>query len=194
MQSANSEAPERFSEFGEYKLNIGCGDNKIKSYVNIDASPFVNPDLVLDIKNGLPYPDDSVEEIVFFHGIEHIEEKFHPQILSEFWRVLKFDGELYVSYPEFIKVAKNYITNHQGKKEFWKKTIYGLQRYLGDYHVSLMDTADFCELLFSVGFVKIEHTNEAGEEYNTIVHCRKGNKPKSYEDLIVESCFRKKES
>lgn len=166
------------------KLNVCCGANKIPGYVNIDINEDLDPDQVADVRLGLPYQSESIDEIVFFHAIEHIESQYHEFILSEFWKLLKYSGALYISYPEFKRVAKNYIENYRGMKDFWKNTIYGLQRYPGDYHVSLMDTVDFCEILKLTGFIDIEYCAEPNEDYNTVICCKKGPIVRSYESLL----------
>jgi predicted SAM-dependent methyltransferase len=172
------------------KLNVGCGDNKLEGYVNIDVNPNNKPDIALDITKRLPLPDGCVDEIVMFHTIEHIEEKFHSGILSEFHRVLKpLTGVLYISYPEFSICANNYITNKSGMKDFWKHTIYGLQRAAGDYHVALMDTIIFVDLLQECGFQNIQYQEECGEHYNTIVRAMPGAIPQTYEDNLSEYVF-----
>ena len=39
------------------KLQIGCGRNKMNGFVNIDKAEEVNPDIVVNIENGFPFPD-----------------------------------------------------------------------------------------------------------------------------------------
>jgi len=167
------------------KLNVGCGSAKIDGYINIDASVNLNADAVFDIRRGMPYPDNSVEEILFFHAIEHIEEKYHQFILEEFWRVLIPGGNVLISYPEFEKVATNYIENYRGMRTFWKNTIYGLQRYPGDYHVSLMDSEILAVKLQEIGFIDIEWKAEPQENYNSILKAIKGAAFPSYEDMFA---------
>jgi len=169
------------------KLNIGCGNNRIEGYINIDSADDTNPDVVVDIRQGLPYPDNSAEEILFFHAIEHIEEKFHERILEEFWRVLRPEGLLLISYPEFEKCAQNYIENYRGMREFWKNTIYGLQRYPGDYHVALMNSDVLGEKLLETGFINIEWKAESLEPYNSIMKAEKGPAYRTYEQLLRDN-------
>ena len=172
------------------KLNLGCGKEKIEGCVNIDVEPSCNPDLVLDfIRDPLPYKEDEVDRIYLFHVIEHIPEVFHEKLLEEIRRVLKWDGKVYIAYPEFTECAKNYMENKQGKKEFWKNTIYGRQLYPSDFHVALMDTPDFIYLLRKVGFDHIIHKPETNEPYNTLVCCMKGEPMMSYEDVLAKEIF-----
>lgn len=168
------------------KLNVACGNNKIKGYWNIDSEETNEPDQIVDILKEFPFEDNSADEIIFFHAIEHIEERYHHYLLSQFHRVLKSNACLYISYPEFTKVAGNYITNYRGMRDFWKQTIYGLQRYPGDFHVSLMDTQYFVPVLQECGFHYIEYKSEVPDIFNTIVRCQKGKIPNTYENLIAK--------
>lgn len=169
------------------KINLACGNNKIDGYLNVDSELTNNPDLIVDVRKGLPWVDNSVEEILFFHAIEHIEEKFHQALFDEFWRVLIPEGLLLISYPEFEKCALNYLGNYRGMREFWKNTIYGLQRYPGDYHVALMDSDVLGEKLLETGFKNIEWKAEVFEPYNSIMKAEKGPAYRSYEDLLREN-------
>ena len=166
------------------KLNLGCGNNKIEGYLNVDSYVESKADMIVDIRKGLPWADNSVEEILFFHAIEHIEEKFHQALLDEFWRVLIPEGLILISYPEFEKCAQNYIENYRGMREFWKNTIYGLQRYPGDYHVALMNSDVLSEKLLETGFINIEWKAEQFEPYNSIMKAQKGPAYRSYEQLL----------
>jgi SAM-dependent methyltransferase len=170
-------------------LNLGCGSVKIPNCVNVDVSEECKPDVVADFKKRLPFPDDSVEKVLFFHVIEHIEEKYHDAVFDEIHRVLKPEGTLLISFPEFLKVAENYRTNHLGMRDFWKATIYGRQLYSSDYHVSLMDSSEFKIRLEERGFTNVAVQSEKREPWNTVVSCKKGAIPKSYEEILAEEIF-----
>jgi SAM-dependent methyltransferase len=169
----------------QIKLNLGCGANKLKGFINIDTEPSTKPDLVCNfVFNKLPYKDNSVEEVVFFHCIEHISKRLHPQILCEIWRVLKPGAKLFMSYPEFLKCVANWRTNYRGKKTFWEATLYGRQLYASDSHVCIMHTPDFVEVLADCGFIEINSSPELTEIYNTMLSCIKGVAVPKYVDLI----------
>ncbi|MFA5953759.1 MAG: methyltransferase domain-containing protein [Candidatus Pacearchaeota archaeon] len=56
------------------KLNLGCGLDKKKGYLNIDSSKDVNPDKVWNLeKTPLPFKENSVDEIIAEHVFEHIQ-------------------------------------------------------------------------------------------------------------------------
>lgn len=171
------------------KLNLGCGKAKLEGFINVDAEISNEPDLLLDfVVNPLPYDDGVVDEIFLFHVIEHIPEARHSILLTELHRVLRPEGRLVVSYPEFTRCAQNYIMNYRGQREFWKHTIYGLQRYAGDFHVALMDSAFFLEKLLDYGFVGTAKP-EVGEAYNTVVTAYKASLRPTYEDVLKHELF-----
>jgi len=79
------------------KLNLGCGRDYRKGYINCDASPLVNPDVVLDLEGKLPFPDNYFEEILAYHVLEHINN-FIP-LMHEIHRVCKKDAVIKIKTP-----------------------------------------------------------------------------------------------
>jgi GT2 family glycosyltransferase len=80
-------------------LNLGCGYRKVEGAVNIDNRAEVKPDLLLNITDGLPYPDNSVDQVCAFDFIEHLERKDVLKLMDEVYRVLKPDGIFYHITP-----------------------------------------------------------------------------------------------
>lgn len=81
------------------KLNLGCGYRKLGGYVNIDIREKFNPDLCLNIEEGLPYEDNSVSEIRADDCLEHIHQPKVIFVMEEIWRVLKNGGKFFVQTP-----------------------------------------------------------------------------------------------
>jgi SAM-dependent methyltransferase len=171
------------------KLNLACGSNKIPGFINCDVEKSCEPDEIVDFTKTLPYKDNSIEAILLFHAIEHVQERFHEGILSEFHRVLVPEGKLIISYPEFMKCAKNWISNYRGLRDCWKRTIFGRQLYPTDFHISLMYTPEFVTLLHKVGFADIKVAPEPKEDFNTVIRCVKGLPGLTYEDVLRKEIF-----
>jgi len=74
------------------KLNLGSGFRPIDGYVNIDNRPELHPDLVLDVTEGFPYEDNSVDEVRAHDFLEHIPIGKTIGVINEIWRVLKPGG------------------------------------------------------------------------------------------------------
>jgi SAM-dependent methyltransferase len=81
------------------KLNLGCGKDRIEGYINCDISKEVNPDKIVDLEKKLPFKDNSIDEIITYHTLEHIKN-FIP-LMEEIYRILKNDGILKVRAPYF---------------------------------------------------------------------------------------------
>lgn len=173
----------------ETKLNLGCGNTKLKGYVNVDIDPGVNPDFVMDICAFFPFDDNQFEEVLFLHTIEHIEKRWHPTILAEIRRILKEDGRLILGYPEFEECAKNYLSNYRGKRDFWEATIFGRQATKEDFHVCAMNSAEVKDTLLSVGFDKIKIRSEINNPEYTVVIATKGVPRITYAEFMREKVF-----
>lgn len=171
------------------KLNIGCGNSKLEGFINIDCDAKMEPDLVHDITKKFPYENESCDLIVMYHTIEHISKKQHALILMEFWRLLRKDGMLIFSFPEFTKCVENWKTNFRGMKDFWEATIYGRQASPSDYHVCIMDSDEFRSTLIACGFEIIKIIPEPLEPFNTIIKAKR-HSMHSYEIDVQDAVWR----
>lgn len=81
------------------KVNLGCGYNKPKDFVNVDNRAEVNPDLIADATFSLPFKDNSVDEITANDFLEHLERDEVVALMNDIWRVLKPKGRLYHKTP-----------------------------------------------------------------------------------------------
>jgi predicted SAM-dependent methyltransferase len=171
------------------KLNLACGRSKFKNCINLDVEASLKPDVVANLRENLPFGNESFDEIYLFHTIEHIEKIHHPWVLKEIHRILKSTGIFYISYPEFSEIVKRWLDNTHGKREFWEATVYGRQSHKSDYHVSAMDSTDFVQTMMTAGFVKILRLPEPGDTFNTIMTARKGVPFISTEELLYNDVF-----
>jgi SAM-dependent methyltransferase len=70
------------------RLNIGCGKVPLEGYTNVDQFNFPGVDIVCTIgTEPLPLPDDSVDEIVANHVLEHLAKPL--PFMEELYRVAK---------------------------------------------------------------------------------------------------------
>ena len=84
------------------KLNLGCGNNKIDGYLNVDIDPNCTPDLQADLE-AIPWPfnDNSVEELFLIHVLEHLgetKEKYFG-IIQEIYRIVCGGGKIRIVVP-----------------------------------------------------------------------------------------------
>ena len=85
---------------GGNKLNLGCGKELLKGYINVDKyKPY---DIMVDIEK-IPYPfkDNKFEEIICSSTLEHISKDKQIKTIMECHRILKIRGILILSVPYY---------------------------------------------------------------------------------------------
>jgi teichuronic acid biosynthesis glycosyltransferase TuaG len=108
------------------KLHLACGYDYQDDYINIDlyAPKDAKCDARFDIKK-LPYPDNSIDEIKAFHVIEHFHFNEAKDLLSEWNRVLKPGGRIWLETPDFLESCKSFIDGHPSMDiENWRIFMY----------------------------------------------------------------------
>ena len=81
------------------KLNLGCGDKILPGYINVDVAEArlgKKPDVLCDLRKLTPFEDQSVDEILSVHVVEHFWRWEVVDILKEWVRVLKPGGKLVI--------------------------------------------------------------------------------------------------
>lgn len=82
-----------------YKLNIGSGYKRVESFINIDRFSGCNPDHIVDIEyDKLPFDDNTVDEVLCHHILEHLGEGFF-YALQEIYRVCCDGAIIHIRVP-----------------------------------------------------------------------------------------------
>lgn len=82
-------------------VNLGCGPYKPEGWINIDADPQYEPD-VLAMSWDLPFADESIGCVYAGHVLEHMTyDEQAPATLREIKRVLHPGGRLLVVGPDY---------------------------------------------------------------------------------------------
>ena len=86
------------------KLNVGCGENIKKGYINLDIRKLPGVDVVWNL-NKTPYPfkDNEFNEILALNVLEHIDD--HSVAIREFHRILKPGGKVIIEVPHFTSAT-----------------------------------------------------------------------------------------
>lgn len=84
------------------KLHLGCGEDYREGYHNVDFHDHVKVDQVFDL-NVFPYPyeDNSFDEIIAFHVLEHLNNPF--LVMKELHRISKPSAKIYIKVPHFSR-------------------------------------------------------------------------------------------
>jgi predicted SAM-dependent methyltransferase len=91
------------------RLHIGCGQQAIPGWINIDNQGLPGVDQVLDVRQGLPFA--NVAAIYAEHFLEHLSLDEGLAFLAECRRVLRPDGVLRLSTPNLDWVI---LTHYHG--------------------------------------------------------------------------------
>lgn len=162
------------------RLSIGGGSIKYSNCINLELNHERGntPDVVADVKKGLPFEDNYFEEVLMIHVIEHIEYNHHRKVFDEIYRVLKPDCRLVLSFPDAIECMKAFIENKHGRRwELYHWCIFGRQDGAGDYHVSAIEQRDITNKLINSGFGNVKYIKN---RINATVSCYKKEKLKEY--------------
>jgi len=83
------------------KVNLGCGHDYRKSFMNIDISKECKADVYYNVEDGLSLKDNSVSYIYSRHVLEHIHKDKFNFVLSEIIRVCKNNAVVELYLPHF---------------------------------------------------------------------------------------------
>ncbi len=83
------------------KLNIGCGTDIKKGYVNCDVVKLPGVDVVFNLeKFPWPFPDNSFKEIICSHILEHLSD--FNAVINEIWRISEPGAKIKVYSPYYV--------------------------------------------------------------------------------------------
>jgi len=139
------------------KLNLGCGTDIQKDYINIDIRPLPGVDIVANV-SCLPYLDNSVDKILANDILEHFPKNRTKSVLKEWSRVLRNKGIISIRCPDMRILSHALLSNQVSVDEFSRR-IYGGQEYTGNFHYTGFDIPKLKNLLREVGVGKIIDIN-----------------------------------
>lgn len=150
------------------KLNIGCGRRKRKDYINIDINKKFHPNISTDVTKGLPFEDNSIQQILVIHFLEHL---FYIQVepfLNECYRVLKHEGVIEIEVPDIIKAAKDIIERKHDIQACLRR-IYG-GNAIKNFHIPGMHKWAWTEKTLKelLEKLKFEVTKISGGKYHNL--------------------------
>lgn len=155
------------------RIELGAGGRKLDGWVSYDMLP--SSDIQGDInKWGIPFPDESVDEIYSSHVLEHFlfPTEMMP-VLTECLRVLKTGGTMKIAVPDSTLYINGYLA-----KEFpyhiiepyppafhYRTPIDSINymAYMAGDHRHMFDLENLLAILTFAGFNHVQKRNfEAG--------------------------------
>lgn len=111
------------------KIHLGCGKHVLDGWVNVDAvkhpkSRLEPQYLGVDISKPLDmFEDDSADELMAIHFLEHLYRWDAIDALKDWRRVLKPGGKIVLEMPDLRKACMNIINGQPDNMGMWP--IYG---------------------------------------------------------------------
>lgn len=106
-------------------LNIGCGNVPIPGFINVDKFYYPGSEYPLTDKRAvdawvdtedskwlygdaldLPFPDDTFDQVMIIHCLEHLDMEQGNLAIKEAHRVLKPGGTFDVELPDLLKACQ----------------------------------------------------------------------------------------
>ena len=104
------------------KLHLGCGQNYLTGYVNIDfpiSEHSVQEKSVADLHRDileLRYPEKTVEEVRLHHVFEHFRRPIACALVAGWQSWLKPGGRLHIEVPDLYASAKTILSPWRSPK------------------------------------------------------------------------------
>jgi len=146
------------------KLNLGCHNRPKEEYTNVDMDQYPGVDMVSDVSK-LDLPDSCAEEIYASNVLEHFPHTRTMEVLKEWNRLLKEDGILKISVPDFDRAIEIY--QKSGLCDWVVNFIYGDQGYPGAFHYCAFNEIRLTKILKEAGFSevsRVEYLPSAGPD------------------------------
>jgi len=108
------------------KINLGCGNNYLEGYVNVDFNSKYKTDILADLEYKLPFEDNSVDEVYCSHVLEHLRNFL--SVLKEIERITKVGALVHIRVPHFSNGLGHGDLGHE--KQFgWETFDFVLKGY-----------------------------------------------------------------
>jgi predicted SAM-dependent methyltransferase len=112
-------------------LHLGCGDQLMNGWLNVDLHAPRDEAIAFDLRKGLPFLDDeSIDYIYHEHFFEHLDRRSGRRLLEESYRVLKRSGHMRIAMPDLDRSIRSYLEGYRDETgEFVeeRRALYGTQ-------------------------------------------------------------------
>ena len=178
------------------KLNLGSGSKILKGYVNVDKFQYYNPDVVHDLEK-FPYPfeDNSVDEILLSHVLEHIGQNpdVFNNIVKEFYRICKNNSIIDIRVPH--PRHDHYIADPTHVRPITQMTLNLYDRELNEHWKSTGAANTLLAIINNVNFKIVETIVNLEKKYHDLLKENKITQEKleeyinKYNNVVVETQF-----
>lgn len=150
------------------KLHLGCGSNILNDYINVDGEYCASQTNIVihNLTEFYPLADDTVDEILSVHVIEHIMPNLVEYMFKEWLRILKPGGCAIVEWPDLLKMCKYLVDDpsriYSDNKKVQKRGIAGIFGFISKYQdITMLHKWGYSEesmrkLFLDCGFTRTE--------------------------------------
>jgi predicted SAM-dependent methyltransferase len=92
-------------------VNVGCGRRIHPAWCNLDLAAAAPGVVEHDLRQGLPFADDSCDAVYHSHVLEHLQPDEASRLIAECHRVLKPGGILRIAVPDLEGIARQYVSS-----------------------------------------------------------------------------------
>jgi len=103
---------------GKIILDLGCGRKKYDKAIGLDKAKLPEVDVICDLNKGIPFKDDSVDQIYTYHFLEHCDDLVF--LMEEIWRVSKPNAKITIIVPYWTSIGAFQDPTH--KRFFTERT------------------------------------------------------------------------
>jgi len=146
-------------------LELGAGGRQIDGWTSADVTE--DSDLVVDLTQPIPFPDNTVNQIYASHLLEHFQYSELVKLLGECYRILINDGMLKVAVPDASIYLAAYFNGNDFDTEYYCRYKPGLNSnsrmdyvnymaYMGGHHRYMFDKENLLLVLGTAGFKQIK--------------------------------------
>lgn len=140
---------------GKRLLHIGCGGINSPEFINLDARPMPHVHIVSrNIFKLSMIPDASLDMVYMSHVLEHVPRGQVLQVIKEAGRVLKADGSLRISVPDFDHILHIYAESGNEINSI-APALMGGQNYKFNFHYGVFNKKHLADLLAKGGFIEV---------------------------------------
>lgn len=136
---------------GKRLLHIGCGAINRTGFINLDARTMPHIHIVSrNIFRLEMISNESLDMVYMCHVLEHVPRDKALEVIQEMSRVLKRDGLLRISVPDFDHIIAIYETSGQ-KINTIAPALMGGQNYESNFHYGVFNKEHLTSLLTKGG-------------------------------------------
>jgi predicted SAM-dependent methyltransferase len=137
----------------ETKLNLGCGEDIKKGFINIDFRKLPGVDITHNLMAPLPYEPGTIDYIFAQDVLEHFPYTETEKIFGYWITALKIGGEILIQVPNLEKHIQMYINkvfdpryNKPVDIYRMRHLLFGCQKYEGGTHYTTFNRESVYDL------------------------------------------------